>query len=62
MSKNNDKNVSGKDSQKFFDHVKQSAKEAFKTASNKPFQKQQKQPVISLVIKLLIKLKSQEIP
>ena len=49
-------NLSGKYTQKLFDQVKQSATDAFKIAPKEVIQKQQKQQVIWLVIKLLIKL------
>ena len=55
IGKNINKNLSSKNSQELLDHTKQSATHALKTAS-KRFQKQQKQLVICLVIKLLIKL------
>ena len=48
------KNLHSKYDQKVLDHAKQSATDAFKTASKRVFKKtQQKQLVISLVIKLL---------
>ena len=65
LRKNISKNLSGKYSQKLLDHVKQSATNAFETTWKKVirFEKQQKQVVIWLVMKLLIKLrKSQEVP
>ena len=40
------KNVSSKHSQKFLNHAKQSLADALKTASEKQFQKQQKELVI----------------
>ena len=46
VGKNISKNLSNKHSQKLFDHVKQPAADALKTASKKAFQKQQKQLVI----------------
>ena len=47
MDKNTSKKLSGKYSQKLLDHVKQSATNAFKTASKRVIQKeQQKQLVI----------------
>ena len=50
MSKNIGKNISkilgGKHSQKLFDHAKQSATDAFITASKRAIQKQEKQVVI----------------
>ena len=49
------KNISGKYSQKLFDHAKQSATNTLKTASKKQLKKLQKQLVIRLVIKLLMK-------
>ena len=59
MVKNTGKNISKSSSsrynQTFFDHANQSAKDAFRTASKRETQKQ-KQLVIWLVIKLLIKL------
>ena len=54
IGKNISRNFSGKCSQKLFDDAKQSATYAFKTALKKEqFQKQQKQLLIWLVIKLL---------
>ena len=50
------KNLSGKYSQKLLDHAKLSATDTFKTSSKKSFKKQQKQPVILLVIRLPIEL------
>ena len=46
MSKDIGKNLTGKNSQKHLDRVKQSATNAPKFASKKQFRKQQKQPVI----------------
>ena len=50
MSKNIGENISkilgGKHSQKLFDHAKQSATDAFITASKRAIQKQEKQVVI----------------
>ena len=50
------RNLSTKYSQKLFDHGKQSVTDARKSDLKKQFRKQQKQLVIWLVIKLLIKL------
>ena len=58
IGKNISKNLSGKYSPKFFDHPKKSWTDALKTSSKRVIQKQQKQLVIWLVIKLLIKLKN----
>ena len=55
IGKNISKNVSGKYSQKLLEHAKKSAAGALKTASDRAITKQQKQLVIWLVIKLLIK-------
>ena len=55
ISKNISKNLSGKYSQNLLDHARQSAADALKTTSKRVIQKQQKQLMISLVIKLLIK-------
>ena len=49
------KNLSNKYGQKPLDNAKKSITDAIKTASKKHFKKQQKQLVIWLVIKLLIK-------
>ena len=49
------KNLSNKYGQKPFDNTKKSTTDAIKTASKKAIQKQQKQLVIQLVTKLLIK-------
>ena len=46
IGKNISKNLSGKYSQKRLDHAKQSAIDAFKTASKRAVQKKQKQLVI----------------
>ena len=46
IGKNINKNFSGKYSQKLLDHAKQSATDAFETASKKAVQKQKKQLVI----------------
>ena len=51
------KNLSGKYSQKLLDHAKQSLTDAFKIASKRAIQKQQKELMIWLVIKFLIKSK-----
>ena len=60
MGKNNSrklsKNLSSKYSQKLLHYAEQSATYALKTASKRSIQKQQKQLVIWLVIKLLIEL------
>ena len=58
IGKNISKNVSGKCSPKLFDHAKKYWTDAHKTSSKRVIQKQQKQLVIWLVIKLLIKLKN----
>ena len=55
VCKNISKNLSGKYRQKLV-HPKKSATDALKTTSNRAIQKQQKQLVIWLVIKLLKKL------
>ena len=59
IGENISKNVSGKFSQKFLDHAKQSATDVFylKLLQKEQFKKQQKQLVIWLVIKFLIKSK-----
>ena len=54
ISKSGSKNISGKYSHKPLDYVKQSATDAIKTPS-KTVSSKQKQLVISLVIKWLIK-------
>ena len=54
FAKNIDKNVSGKYRQKLFDSAKKSTTDA-KLLQKEQFKKQQKQLVIWLVIKLLIK-------
>ena len=54
--KNISKNLIGKYSQKCLDYAKQSVTDAFKTTSKRAIQKHQKQLVIWLVTKLLIKL------
>ena len=46
IHRNTSKNVSSKYSQKLFDHAKQSAADALKTASKRAIQKQLKQLVI----------------
>ena len=56
IGKNISKRLSGKYSQKTLDHAKQSTADAIKTYLKRVIQKQQKQPVIWLVIKLLIEL------
>ena len=57
ISKNINKNVSCKYTQKFLNHANQYSTGALKTISKQAIQKQQKQLVIRLVIKSLIKLK-----
>ena len=57
ISKSGSKNISGKYSHKPLDYVKQSATHALKTPS-KTVSSKQKQLVISLVIKWLIKLQN----
>ena len=58
MGKNIDKNISksfsGKHSQKFLDHAKNLQEMHLKLLQKESFKKQQKQLVISFVIKLLI--------
>ena len=60
IDKNVSETFSGKYSQKLLDHAKHSATDALKTASKKQFKKQQKQMMIWLVIKSLIKLQSSQ--
>ena len=59
IGKNIDKKVSGKYSQKLFDHPKKSAADALKTRSKEKFKNPQKQLVILLVIKLYLKYSPQ---
>ena len=54
-AKNMGKSLSNKYGQTLFDSAKKSTTDAIKTASKRAIQKQQKQLVIWLVIKLLIK-------
>ena len=62
LGKNISNNLSSKYSQNRLDHDKKCTADALKTASKRPTQEQQKQLVIGLVIKLLIKLqKCQEV-
>ena len=56
IGKNISKNLSGKYSHKLLDRAKQSATDALKTTSKRVIQKQQKQLVNWLVIKLLKEL------
>ena len=60
ISKKFNKNLSSKYSPKLLDHTEQSATDALKTASKERFKKQQKQLVISLEIKLLIRLQESQ--
>ena len=62
MGKNIGKNInlSDKYSQKFLDHTKQSALDALETVSKRAIQKQQRQPVIGLVITLLMELQKSQ--
>ena len=60
IGKDISKNLSGKYSQKFLDHTKQSALDALKTVSKRAIQKQQRQPVIGLVITLLMELQKSQ--
>ena len=60
ISKKFNKNLSSKYSPKLLDHTEQSAADALKTASKERFKKQQKQLVISLEIKLLIRLQESQ--
>ena len=55
FAKNMGKSLSNKYGQKLLDSAKKSRTNAIKTASKRAIQKQQKQQVISLAIKLLIK-------
>ena len=55
FAKNMGKSLSNKFGQKILDSAKKSTTDAIKTASKRAIQKQQKQLVIWLVIKLLIK-------
>ena len=55
FAKNMGKSLSNKYGQKLLDSAKKSTTGAINTASKEQFKKQQKQRVISLVIKLLIK-------
>ena len=55
IGKNIRKRLSGKYSQKVLDHAKKSATDTFKTSSKESFRKQQKQLMIWLIIKLLMK-------
>ena len=62
IGKNIHKNLRGKYCQKLLNHAKQSATHGLKTTSKRVIQKQQKQLVIWLVIRLLTELlKSQEV-
>ena len=56
------KNSGSKYSQKLFDHAKQSATDALKFVTKRRNQKQQKQLVIWLVIKFVIKLQEPQKP
>ena len=62
IGKNVSKNLSSKYSEKLLDHAKKSATNLLKPSLEKQFKKQQKQLVIWLVPKFLIKLQqSQEV-
>ena len=56
IAKNISKSFSGKYIQKYLDLVKQSATDAFKTASKRAIQKDQKQLVIYLVIQRQLRM------
>ena len=56
------KNSGSKYNQKLFDHAKQSATDALKFVTKRRNQKQQKQLVIWLVIKFVIKLQEPQKP
>ena len=57
VARNISKNLSSKNSQKVIDQANQSDTDAFKTASKRTIQKQQKELVICLVIKSLTELR-----